>query len=192
MLYLPKHKLDADFGRCVVKLYTGQLKGSKATEEARRAYRIYQTQKSKCGNPKVREYKYYGARGIRVMYSAREFVSWWIFNIERRKWKSPTTGRIDHSGHYSLDNIVMQERGENCAEAWTRLGQKHGGIQGRPVVMIKNGKRRVFKSSTEAAKFLGIDQSNVSRFCRRELKPKDKNLIVRYMDDLCSTSDASS
>lgn len=103
--------------------------------------------------------------GFTVEYSSKEFIEWWIENLDKREWKSPTTGRIDHSKGYSFDNIEMQERSDNTAEVHRRLGNM-GGVKPRAVWYRGPDRVAVFSSTRLAARSLGIYQSYVVRRCQ--------------------------
>lgn len=152
--------------------------------EARRAYLIYRTQINKCRNHKVREFQWYGARGIEVKYSVRDFIGWWLLHISAKKWKRPTTGRIDHEGHYCFENIEMQELADNVKESHVRIGDKRFNCHRKKVLVDEAGKQSLFFSAKEAADYLKIGASNVTRFCTGEMKPRRKDLTMRYVNDI--------
>lgn len=144
------------------------LDPTKMTKAQKQGYVSWANQRSKCNNPKNPDFKYYGAKGIRVEYSSRQFVLWWLKNLKRRKWTQPTVGRIDHDRNYSFDNIVMQERIENSSERCRRLG--------RPVpaktapkftAVFKNGRKiKKFRSAMDAAVYFKLNTSTVVRLCQ--------------------------
>lgn len=128
--------------------YTGSLSPKKMTQKARRAYWIYDRQK----------------RGRRAgnNYSAREFISWWLSNLKKKKWKQPQCGRIDHSKPYSFDNIVMQELNENLKERNARCGnpgKQHRAVQSFCILTGKKLKK--FRSKLEAARFYGCSDKTI-------------------------------
>lgn len=153
----------------IYKTYDGPLDFRTMSKEVKRAYVSWANQCSKCNNPKNPDYKYYGGKGIRVEYSSREFVSWWLFNINGREFKKPTTGRVDHDKSYSFDNIEIQEQSENSKERQRRLGPgiaTYGKTKPRKTAAFKNGvKIREFSSASEAARFYKKPDSTIARIC---------------------------
>lgn len=87
---------------------------------ARKAYIIWLGQRDRCGSVNHKGWKNYGAKGIRVEYSSREFVYWCLSN--RNFNINSSIGRINHSKNYSLDNIEITTRSKNAAERNSRLG----------------------------------------------------------------------
>ena len=96
--------------------YEGHLVRRKITGEVKRAYSIWSNQMRRCRDPKNPKYKNYGSKGITVDYTLREFVGWWLENIEGQSFKNPSCGRIDHSKGYFFGNIEIQELSENSRE----------------------------------------------------------------------------
>ena len=64
-------------------MYKGSLGRSVMTGEAKRAYMLWECQRDRCYNKKRKFYKYYGGKGIQVIYSSRDFVNWWLKNIKK-------------------------------------------------------------------------------------------------------------
>lgn len=101
-------------------IYEGSLNGSTMRGKVLRAYKTWQTQRQRCNNPNATSYEFWGAKGIQVEYSSREFIGWYLENISNKKFKSPVVSRIDHSKNYSLENVRMEERSENSKESTAR------------------------------------------------------------------------
>ncbi len=102
--------------------YKGKLDLKEMKGEVRRAYLSWQSQRARCHNRKYGPYKNYGAKGIRVIYTSRQFISWWLRNIENFNGLIPTAGRIDHDGDYTFDNIILQDKADNTREVLMRRG----------------------------------------------------------------------
>jgi hypothetical protein len=93
--------------------------------EVRRAYGVFRQQGQRCTNPNSPGYRRYGARGIRVRYTSREFIGWFLYQLAKNPGlKAPSCGRIDHDKDYSFDNIELVEHAENSREANHRWGQR--------------------------------------------------------------------
>jgi hypothetical protein len=90
--------------------YTGSLDRTKMSKEERYGYEVYSGQKArskKAGLPPP-------------TYNAREFIGWWLHNLQTFKGIVPTCGRIDHKKGYSWENIFMQDMKENSREGLLR------------------------------------------------------------------------
>lgn len=133
----------------------------KYNKQALRSYKIFHSQKQRCENPSSHRYYLYGAKGVRVEYSAREFIGWYLENLEKKKWIRPTTGRIDHSKNYSFDNIEMQEVELNTKDVWNRHGPK---LKAKRVAVFKGSKKIAeFDSQSSAARAYGLCRDAISR-----------------------------
>ena len=109
----------------MILFYSGSLNlRKKLDKDVKHAYISYRNQKARCYNKKVKSYKDYGARGIKIKYSARELVGWYLFNIKNFYGENPTIGRIDHDKDYSLDNIRIESKSENSKEAMQRTSHR--------------------------------------------------------------------
>lgn len=108
-----------------VSIYEGPLysnKNDKMDEISRKAYVVFCKQKDRCYNKNSPRFPFYGAKGIRVLYSPREFIPWFVDRYSKFKGKKASVGRIDHSKGYYLDNIEMIELSDNVKERNTRCG----------------------------------------------------------------------
>lgn len=123
--------------------------------EVKRAVTSYSQQKQRCYNPANNRFEFTGARGIEVHYTCRQFVTWWLIEIEKRAaWKSPTCGRINHNDHYRFGNIELQERAENTREMAKRLPRSVSHVKVERV--FPDGTILKFNSVGEAARVTGI------------------------------------
>lgn len=130
-------------------LYAGSLDRRKLPKNIRSGLDSYYRQKKEQG----------------VSYSLREFIVWWLENLETFTGKTPTCGRIDHSKPYSWDNILMQDRADNSREAAlrNRLGPKTKEKKAKKVsVYAKTGEFVVeLPSIRDTALFFGVSQRSV-------------------------------
>jgi len=157
-------------------LYFGAIDRKKMTQLERYAYESYNGQRGKCYNKNNAFYKNYGGRGIRVEYSAREFLGWWVFNYQFFKGRTATVGRIDHDKNYRFDNITMQCVTDNSREAALRnnLGARGLVYSKRLVQTFSDGKTRVFNSIREAARENGVSQRLIQFMVRGTYKKSKK------------------
>lgn len=96
-------------------------------------YRSWQSMKNRCLNPKAKDYKYYGARGITVAPEWLQYETF-LFDMGRRPTDKHTLERIDVNKGYGPDNCewetrTAQARNRNYARtmAWElaeRMGVK--------------------------------------------------------------------
>lgn len=74
------------------------------TKHGKRIRNIYNGMKQRCYNPNIREYKYYGARGIKISNewdTADKFVEWAMRNGYRPEL---SIDRINNDGNYEPSN----------------------------------------------------------------------------------------
>ena len=64
--------------------------------------------KQRCNNPNHEQYKNYGGRGIKYLFTVEELYNWFITNdIDPR---GLDIHRVDNNGDYALDNIEFLDR----------------------------------------------------------------------------------
>lgn len=139
----------------------------------RKAYKSWADQRQRCSNPKDPRYKWWGAKGIRQEYTAREFVLWWLKEWAKRPfWKRANCSRIDHTKNYTLDNIELLECSENATERIARKGVP--GSRGYKIkaINIDTGEERIFYSLYLASKDLKIARSAIGSQVRNGCKTK--------------------
>lgn len=81
--------------------------------------------KQRCYNPKNRDYKHYGARGITVCSEWRESFSAYRKYIGEPPTKKHSIDRIDNNGNYEPGNVrwaTQKEQVSNrrAAQSWSR------------------------------------------------------------------------
>lgn len=167
--------------------YSGTMNTRAMSKLAGRAYGIWNLQCQRCANPKNGSYKNYGAKGIRVTYSARDFIGWWLWQFKTKgyKLKKIGVGRIDHSKDYSFENIEMIEHADNAREMYCRTGGNKT-VARTPVVLVddKSGSTHVFASNVLAAKFAKVTPAYI---CLRKRVPGE--IIKRFPYKVYATDD---
>ena len=137
------------------------ISSKNAPIDVRKAYKSWCDQRQRCSNPKDPRYKWWGAKGIKVEYSAFEFVQWWLQEARLKgPFKRPNCSRIDHEKNYSLNNIMLLECAENSKERMDRIGAPVDGIF-ITAVQLHSGKVTMFKSAYEASCQTGVAKSNI-------------------------------
>lgn len=132
-------------------------------DEVIRTIYVHNSQVQRCRNIGDKNYSGYGAKGIKVSYTKKEFVKWWVAN---KPWDfdKPTCGRKDHTKGYSFDNIEMQEMVFNCGEVMRRVD----GLKARIPVRMFDSRGQLagaFVSTFEVQKQFGIAKSSVYNVC---------------------------
>ncbi len=125
-MYRRKHRVESA---------TYQVRYYREHQEEKKAYRaryyttinghlrtIYGAMKHRCCNPKSRNYKYYGGRGIKCLFTSDEFVDYVIHEL-----KVDPCGldidRIDNDGNYEPGNIRFVTHSENQRNKRKRKGE---------------------------------------------------------------------
>lgn len=107
-------------------------------------YRVWNTMKLRCNNPKITGYKDYGGRGISVCQRWRDSFADFIADMGRRPTSRHTIERADTNGNYEPSNcswqtyavqnrnrrdnrnITFNNRTQNVTDWATELGLKKG------------------------------------------------------------------
>lgn len=150
-----------------LNIYKGTLSSAKLRKPemfiVNKAYASFRAQKSRCENVKDISYSWYGAKGIKIEYTQREFIAWYINEFSKKEYIRPSVGRIDHSKNYSFDNIEIQELSDNCRESMNRTGWEH---KKKPIAVFNcktNELLAICPSVIEAAKLTNVNPMTVTR-----------------------------
>lgn len=161
-------------------IYAGILRHRKMPDDARKAYYIWQEQRARCRNPKHPMLYRYGARGIKVEYSSREFIGWYLEELQKNQFKRPDVGRLDHDGNYCFSNVRIEEHSENVSERNDRMGNPTPKmillVYDRTMRLID----RVEGGGRVAAKKYGTNQTSVRRCCVGMIRATKKGFTFRY------------
>ena len=190
MKYYPPKKTKSLLPKNIPKYY-GLLSINSQDYFLKKAISSYKCQIQRCYYKSKKDYKYYGAKGIEVSYSKRDFVSWYLFNIKNFKGKKPTVGRIDHSKNYSFDNIEMQELTDNINEMINR--RKLECISGKRRNFNNNGLEikildyasgniiNTSKSISDAEKLTGVSRNSIIKYCTGEYEKTKGGITFRFL-----------
>lgn len=140
----------------------------------------FHNQRRRCYNKKNPRYKTYGANGITVEYSLREFVTWYLQNIKTFKGKNPCVGRIDHLKNYSFENIRFESLAENSLERINRVGTTR---PKRKVIIIDydSGEQIFIADSVKmAGQVSGVSEKHIPKYCRGKLKRSKDGFTFIY------------
>jgi hypothetical protein len=159
----------------------------------KRAIAIWYGEKSRCNKINNPEYKYYGGRGIKCVWTMKECIAFYIKEYAKRdNWKQPCIARFNDNGNYELGNVKLIERSENSAEikrtpAMIQASKRNANFARKflnidklkkKVILINNYSVIEFESIVECAKEL--DVTNCSTISAR-IKRKTN---VKYNDDV--------
>lgn len=117
-----KTKKDGHYFRCKqcqnqdAKLYRQQHEAEyrRHCKQRQRQYRktlqgylrgVWDNMLHRCNNPKHHDYKYYGARGIKVKFASFDDFFDYVVNDLKANPRGLTIDRINNDGHYELGNI---------------------------------------------------------------------------------------
>ena len=157
-----------------IPAYSGPLVFKLMSPVARKAWAAAAHQRARCNNKNHNYYKYYGAKGVSVRYSTRDFVSWYIEKIKAFRGNNPTVGRIDHGGDYEFGNIEFQSREENSRESCIRNRESKRRAQFKPIKIINlvTGESTIAPSIVDAAKISGRCVGTISRHINRRISKR--------------------
>lgn len=97
-----------------------------------RLYHVWQSMNRRCGNPKSKDYKYYGGRGITVCseWHRDNPEGFWNFvdDMSNSFIEGLELDRIDNEGHYSVSNCKWSTRSEQVINSRT-LDNKIGEVR---------------------------------------------------------------
>jgi hypothetical protein len=75
-------------------------------------YRAWQNLKNRCSNPRLKEWRYYGGRGIRVCERWQRSFSAFLADVGPKPAPDLQIDRIDNDGHYEPGNVRWTTRSE--------------------------------------------------------------------------------
>jgi len=128
--YFPPHKHTKDKLQSWCRICCGKIqqeyrqteKGKAVQRRGRKKYystinghlrNIYADMKRRCNNPKHKQYKNYGGRGIKCLFMSDEFVDY-VIDVLKVDPRGLQTDRIDNNGNYEKGNIRFVTCKENC------------------------------------------------------------------------------
>ena len=145
--------------------YEGTLNRAKMDSVLKRAYKSWIDQGYRCTNKKDGHYKYYGEKGIRRVYSSRDFMGWYICEYKKREsWVKPSVDRIDPMKDYCFENIQLIELSENTK----RRNLEHGNPSASKIVMTfdgKSGELLLIGSKRETERLTMVNRRDMTRSC---------------------------
>lgn len=143
------------------------------------AYRRLKTIRQRCSREGFLYYKSYGGRGIRCLIEVDEWFDFYKRTYPGQGW---TVGRIDHSRHYSLDNIEWQLQSEQTRERNKRHGLPKYDKRISLIITFADGSEIEVASGQEAATLLKVPRAEISLMLANKYK-KPKTYQVRRAKD---------
>lgn len=145
-----------------MKRYLGSLVVREMQGPVKVAYISWGSQRSRCSYESNKDYKWYGAKGIKVEYSSRDFINWWL-NQKLSNCKNVVCSRVDTTKNYSFDNIQLITKDQN-------LVINPPISRSKKVIHLSTGKK--FSKIKYAAKFFKISTSTISKHCNNHTKTR--------------------
>lgn len=149
-----------------------------------KAYHSWEAQVGRCRRKTSRGYRWWGMKGVEVRYSPREFINWYLEELEKNNFTDPVVSRIDHDGHYEFGNIRLEERSSNSSEARQRNRHKVA----REIHVFDKSKRETFivTGSIEAERLTGINRGTINRYLNKKQRPKEScRFSFAFGGELC-------
>ena len=95
-----------------------------------RLYRIWKRMRCRCSNPRTKDYRYYGAKGVTVCKEWNDFTPFADWALAHGYRDGLTIDRIDSSGNYCPENCQWISRSENSRRAALERHRKEKAASG--------------------------------------------------------------
>lgn len=116
--------------------------------------------KTRCENPKFKQYKDYGGKGVKCLITQAELKELWLRDNAGSMIK-PSIDREESEGNYTYKNCKFTELSKNIAERNRRVDSK------KVLQYSLSGKLiRFWNSTREIERELGFNHSSISQACR--------------------------
>lgn len=121
-------------GKATAKRYNHSGKSKAIKKRYRNSIRghlnhIFNSMLRRCNNPKNADYKYYGGRCIKVLFSSFDEFYDYIVNVLKANPRGLTIDRIDNDGNYERGNIRFVTTTENNQNKRDRYAKRE--VEGR-------------------------------------------------------------
>ena len=180
-------KLGQTKDKLAKKVNGWRISDKKAPPEIRKAYKSWTDQRQRCHNPIDPRFKWWGANGIQVEYSAYDFVLWWVGEIKKNPGiKRPQCSRVDHDKNYRFGNIALLGCSENSQERMSRIGPPTSGTK-ICAVQLQTGESHWFRSCWEAHTITKISKSAILNQVNRGPQRTIRGGWVFFKDPLSMT-----
>ena len=118
--YAKTHKKQRnEYAKKYRKKYPNKIKKWKRNHKWAISY--YQA-KQRCENKNNHNYKYYGAKGIKMLMTIKDFKYLW-YRDKAYNMKKPTIDRINNNKHYTLQNCRFIENYINSSKDKSKLSK---------------------------------------------------------------------
>lgn len=150
--------------------YNGPTGAGVLSGYKKKASIAYDNQKRRCYCKTNPRYKDNGEKGIKVLYSKKEFIAWYLHYIKEYKGDNPSVGRIDHSKSYSFDNIRIESIQDNSNERIQRCGPTRARKKVFIIIAKTKEKIMIAESMKQAAILTNSCEAHIKKYCTGELK----------------------
>jgi hypothetical protein len=119
----------------------------------------------RCTNPKRHNYKYYGAKGIKVCIEWRKYQSFAEWAYTHGYQENLTIDRIDADKDYCPENCRWITASENSARVDQTTKEGIRNPRSHPVVCVETG--QLFETAAEASSSMGLTSLTVVPAARK-------------------------
>ena len=131
-------------------------------------YAIWAGMKQRCTNPRCREYRYYGGRGIRVCrrWAGAGGFAHFIAHLGPQPFPRASVHRLDNDGHYTPRNVVWADPKTQARHMRTNRVLCH---HGEKLILVAWAERMSMKPGTLGARL--ADGWSVARALTQPVAP---------------------
>lgn len=149
----------------------------------KKEHKLYSTWKNmleRCYKPNSSNFKYYGAKGITVCERWHDFLTF-VEDIDNHL----ENGHLLYRKEYQLDKDLKGGRIyslENCSVITAKKNRKlrNQSLQREIIAINEEGKKKKFKSVSEASRVLGVSRSNIQSCLKHGWKNRS-GYIFKYL-----------
>lgn len=150
----------------------------------KRIKKVYKGMKERCENKNHIGFKYYGAKGTKVLITRDDFVKWYLENVTFDMHR-PSVDRIKSHLNYEISNIQLLSRSANSSKSAIENNAKERTAKYLKAANNKRKRKVVidgveYESQHDAARKTGISADIIRKKFKANKSNKFKSRVVTY------------